>query len=83
MLSQEDKDAISRIEDTIDSHFGLGMWIRNNWIYPRTLKTNHALIRQFVDDADKDMPLSIHPDEYSSVILYAYQEYLKQKKPAN
>ncbi len=82
MLSQEDKDAIAQMEDTIDLHFGLGMWIRNNWIYPRTIKTNQALIRQIVD-ANDDMPLFIHPDDYSSVILDAYQEYLKQRKQAN
>ena len=32
-LSQEDKQAIAQMEDTIDLHFSLGMWIRNNWIY--------------------------------------------------
>lgn len=82
MLSQEDKDAIAQMEDTVDLHFGLGMWIRNNWIYPRTIKTNRALIRQLVD-VDDDMPLFIHPDDYSEVILDAYQEYLKQKKQVN
>ena len=31
MLSQEDKNAIVEMEDTIELHFTLGMWIRNNW----------------------------------------------------
>lgn len=79
MLTQEDKDAIAQMEDTVDLHFGLGMWIRNNWIYPRTIKTNQTLIRQFVV-VDDNMPLFVHPDDYSEVILDAYQDYLKQKK---
>ena len=79
MLSQEDKDAIAQMEDTIDLHFSLGMWIRNNWIYPQSSEAVEALLRQF-DDADDDMPLFIHPDDYSSMILDAYQEYLKSKK---
>lgn len=80
MLSQEDKKAIVEMEDTIDLHFGLGMWIRNNWIYPQDQKEVEKLLRQFDDEADDDMPLFIHPDDYSSMILDAYQEYLKQKK---
>ena len=80
MLSQEDKKAIVEMEDTIDLHFGLGMWIRNNWIYPQDQKEVEKLLRQFDDEADDDMPLFIHPDDYSSMILDAYQEYLKQEK---
>ena len=80
MLSQEDKDAITQMEDTIDLHFGLGMWIRNNWIYPQSNEAVEALLRQFDDEADDDMPLFIHPDDYSSMILDSYQEYLKTKK---
>ena len=77
MLSQEDKDSIAQMEDTIDLHFGLGMWIRNNWIYPQSQEDVEKLLRQFDDEADDDMPLFIHPDDYSSMILDAYQEYLK------
>jgi len=80
MLTQEDKDAIAEMEDTIDLHFGLGLWIRNNWIYPQESEAVEALLRQFDDDADDDMPLFIHPDDYSEMILDAYQEYLKSKK---
>lgn len=80
MLSQKDKDVITQMEDTIDLHFGLGMWIRNNWIYPQSNEAVEALLRQFDDEADDDMPLFIHPDDYSSMILDSYQEYLKTKK---
>ena len=33
MLSEEDKNELKNCEDTINYHFTLGMWIRNNWIY--------------------------------------------------
>ena len=33
MLSEEDKMAIMQAEDTIEFHFSLGLWIRNNWLY--------------------------------------------------
>lgn len=80
MLTDEDKQAIVEMEDTVDMHFGLGMWIRNNWIYPQSQEDVEKLLRQFDDEADDDMPLFIHPDDYSSMILDAYQEYLKQKQ---
>ena len=80
MLSAEEKAQIAEMEDTIDLHFGLGMWIRNNWIYQQEGEAVEALLKEFVDEEDKDMPLFIHPDDYSSTILDAYQEYLKSKK---
>ena len=80
MLTEGDKQSIVEMEDTIDMHFGLGMWIRNNWIYPQDQKEVEKLLRQFDDEAEDDMPLFIHPDDYSSMILDAYQEYLKSKE---
>ena len=80
MLSADDKAQIAEMEDTIELHFSLGMWIRNNWIYPQSQEEVEKLLRQFNDSGDEDMPLFIHPDDYSSTILDAYQEYLKSKK---
>ena len=34
-LSKKEKAALLSSGDSIDFHFGLGMWIRNNWIYPK------------------------------------------------
>ena len=79
MLSAEEKAQIAEMEDTIDLHFSLGLWIRNNWIYQQESEAVEALLKEFVDEEDKDMPLFIHPDDYSSTILDAYQEYLKAK----
>ena len=80
MLSAEEKAQIAEMEDTIDLHFTLGMWIRNNWIYPQSQEAVEKLLRQFDDSGDEDMPMFIHPDDYSSTILDAYPEDLKSKK---
>ena len=42
-------------------------------------KAVEKLLRQFDDSGDEDMPLFIHPDDYSSAILDAYQEHLRKK----
>ena len=80
MLNDEDKQSIVEMEDSIELHFSLGLWIRNNWIYPQSQEEVEKLLRQFDDSGDEDMPLFIHQDDYSSIILDAYQEYLKSKE---
>lgn len=79
-LNQEDKEAIAQMENTIELHFSLGMWIRNNWIYPQSQEEVEKLLKQFDESGDDDLPLFMHPDDYSSVILDAYQDYLKHKQ---
>lgn len=77
ILSQEDKDAIVKMEDTIDLHFELGMWIRNNWLYKQTEEEAKALLKDICDVSEDDFFL-IHPDDMSSTILEAYQKHLKK-----
>ena len=76
MLSEEDKKAL--MEDLFDCHFTLGLWIRNNWIYPLDREDEKAFLEMFVED--KRSLLHIHPDCTSSVIIEKYVEYLKNKK---
>lgn len=33
-LTAEEKNQLLQVDDSVDFHFGLGLWIRNNWIYP-------------------------------------------------
>jgi hypothetical protein len=33
-LTADEKNKLLQAEDSTDFHFGLGLWIRNNWIYP-------------------------------------------------
>ena len=47
-------------------HFGLGMWIRNNWIYPAADKIAKVFLDAGID----------HPDDMSSIILEGYRSYL-------
>ncbi len=74
MLSEEDKMAIMQAEDTIESHFSLGLWIRNNWLYDSSPEDVKNLYKTFGLDT-----IISQPDELSSEILEAYQKYLRRK----
>ena len=74
ILSEEDKQAI--IEKGIEElHFTLGLWIRNNWLYPQSQEETGELLKTF-----SRKPLFYHPDDCSSIILEAYRKHLKRKK---
>lgn len=74
MLSEEDKQAIIE-KDVFELHFTLGLWIRNNWIYPQSQEETEKLLKTF----SKKGSLFCHPDDYSSIILEAYRKHLKRK----
>ena len=73
MLSDEDKKAIIEMDDVIELHFTLGLWIRNNWIYEQSEEEIMALMKSLEGDEEA---LFYHPDEYSSIILEAYKKHL-------
>lgn len=54
----------SKDDFALSQHFGLGLWIRNNWIYPE---------KELVYPCED-------PDTISSRLLEAYYEHLKRKK---
>ena len=70
LLAPEDIAYIKELseEDIIELHFGLGMWIRNNWLYP----TNSRLTKELLELK----PDFSHPDDMSSFILLEYNRYL-------
>ena len=80
MLSEEDKNELKNCEDTINYHFTLGMWIRNNWIYPLKHYERESFMKMF-EDEDRSPYGShfIHPDEVSSTIIDKYVKYLINK----
>ena len=43
MLSEEDKQAIVE-KEIVELHFTLGLWIRNNWLYPQSSEGTEALL---------------------------------------
>ena len=78
MLSDEEKKELMDCEDTFVYHFTLGMWIRNNWLYPLNAEEEQAFVRMFADDDDSSYGIfSVHPDSMSSIIIESYQKYLK------
>ena len=77
MLSEEDKKALMEDDDLFDYHFTLGLWIRNNWIYPLKRVDEKTFMEMFLED--KRSLLYIHPDSMSSVIIEKYVEYLINK----
>ena len=54
----------------IEQYFGVGVWVRNTWIYGADQDTYRAL---FGDEI-------IHPDTASYIFLKKYHHHLKRKK---
>lgn len=72
ILSDKDKEYIKGLpkkDDTIDLHFCLGMWIRNNW----GLWGGSRLQKYLFDISD-------HPDGMSSIILKYYYDWLNKER---
>lgn len=72
-LTQEEKQQIVESEDMVDFHFGLGMWIRNCWIYTGERENLESLLKDLGECE------FLTGDMASSVILNAYQKYLKKQ----
>ena len=75
LTSPEEKAAflaMSKFDFVCEQHFGLGMWIRNNFIYG--LKDASEIA------SEKDLDhIFDTPDEISARILEGYYEHLKRK----
>ena len=69
-LSKEDIELIKQGKvDASDMHFGLGLWIRNNWIY------------KGLNPEDLGMePFTCFPDMLSNDIIEAFIEYIRKGK---
>ena len=68
-LKTEDKDYIKTLTEDeffMESHFTIGMGIRNEWIR----SGNPELVKFFLDQGVK------HPDDMSAMILTSYYRYL-------
>ena len=75
MLNEAEKKAIIETENSIEFHFSLGLWIRNNWIYGRNSEDIKALCKAFsIDDPFPDA------DELSYKIIETYSKFLKKKQ---
>jgi hypothetical protein len=67
-LSPQDIDFIKNCtaDELSLTHLGLGMWIRNNWIYP----TDERIAKVFLDKG------ITNPDDISGLIIAGYKLYL-------
>jgi len=83
-LTQEEKQQMVEADSMSDFHFGLGMWIRNNWIY-KGEKENICLLLQELgekvsfDNESGTLFFIGGADEFSSSVLEAYQKHLKEE----
>lgn len=80
MLTFEDKQAIvsrSESEFITEQHLGLGLWIRNNWIY-QDLDNQGLFSKQL-----KEPGYLVHEDSLSEDFLHRYYQHLKRQNKAN
>ena len=72
-LTKEEKQQLDEAKDLVEFHFGLGLWIRNYWIYTGERENLELLLK------DLGEPEFLTGDDASSAILEAYQKYLRGK----
>lgn len=86
LVTQEEKTAMcamSKSDFLCQEHFGLGLWIRNNWIYgPETegekeQELRNACYRMLCGGESEDCFIS-HPDTISGQFLERYYRHLKR-----
>ena len=74
MLSKEEKEKMISAGDSINYHFTLGLWIRNNWIYEQSEEDVNRLAEAF-----RTNYIVFDPDSLSEKLIESYQKYLKRK----
>ena len=91
LLSEEETEcalAKTRSAFSGDEHFGLGLWIRNNWIHvpdgesEEMLERHKQCLRMLAGRDTRmigDIPLISDPDTVSSSFLERYHDHLKRK----
>lgn len=70
-LTLEEKQQIVSSHDMSEFHFGLGMWIRNHWIYTGEQENKDSLAKDL-----GEKPECFNGDMASSAILHAYYTHL-------
>ena len=72
LLTPKDIQYIKNLkeDEVVLLHFGLGLWIRNNWLYPTNSRLADLLFKAGIE----------HPDDMSTFILLGYHHYLNGEK---
>ena len=86
MLSDEDKREALKIKDeeefACEQHWGLGVWVRNNWIYGG--KVDYDVLDGATIDLDPDKPfpdaliIRSTPDDLSNKFVALYHKHLRE-----
>ena len=71
-LTAEEKNQLLQADDSVDFHFGLGLWIRNNWLYP---ESGADFPFSFGEDQ-----LFMDPDDFSDELIQRYILHLKENR---
>ena len=80
MLTDEEKyNAIKQKASTFSSeqHFGLGLWVRNNWIFSGNVPVYVLTGEEPIDDGTPCF-IQTTPDEISSQFTTLYHKHLKK-----
>lgn len=79
VFTVKEKREFLQVTDTIDLHFGLGLWIRNHWIYPNQEEIMKAFGLYKEEDGFPNT-FFYQPDDLSDIIVKRYIKHLKRKK---
>jgi len=72
-LKHDDKMVIAQMKDISELHMGLGMWVRNYWIY------GHEEFLKDERPKDSDCISLMIPDIASEELLRKYRLYLRKR----
>lgn len=86
LLTDEDKrDALKTQDDAefaLNQHFGLGLWVRNNWIHgdkvKRAVLTGDVVEIESGEAVPEALLFGLGPDDLSAKFLELYHRHLRE-----
>lgn len=78
MISEEEKESI--LTEGVEVHFGIGMWIRNEFIYSGNYEIEHLFCETITLEDGQEVSMPFHPDMLSDTIIKEYRKHLKRTK---
>ena len=85
LTDEEKKDALKTLDDAefaSNQHFGLGLWVRNNWIYEgkveRAVLTGAEVEQESGQVIPEALLFGMSPDDLSSRFLSLYHRHLRE-----
>ena len=85
LTDEEKKDALKTLDDAeyaSNQHFGLGLWVRNNWIFEgkveRTVLTGTQVELESGEAIPEALLFGMGPDEISTKFVELYHKHLRE-----